>query len=72
VIFDESYFQNPKDTVETELKRFTPSIEDIMLTESVLIAELKKNKKSTNYREILSRLKDYRRQYIGYYDKHGI
>lgn len=71
VIFDDNYFKNVNDTLERKIKRFTPSIDDILLTEGILKADLKKNLNNANYKYILSHLKEYRRQYMGYYSKDG-
>jgi len=71
IIFNDNYFQNPKDTSETKIKRFTPSSEDIFLTESIL-KEHAGNKQNKGDEEcIFSNLKKYRRQYIGYFNDKG-
>ena len=71
VIFSENYFQQSSDTAETKIKRFTPTVEDIILAERILI---KKGNDTTNKGDILyifNNLKKYHRQYIGYFNNKG-
>ena len=71
VIFSENYYQQSNDTAERKIKRFTPTAEDIILAEKILI---KKKSDTSNKGDILSifnNLKKYRRQYIGYFSDKG-
>ena len=71
IIFDDNYFQNPKDTTETKIKRVTPSNEDIFLTESILKDQARNTQHKGDKKYIFSNLKKYRRQYLGYFNKNG-
>ena len=65
---NENYFQNPNDSAEVKIKRFTPSIQDILLAEKVLNTQVK-SQKQVDAEYIFNHLSQYRRQYLGYLTK---
>ena len=71
IIFHEDYYEHADDTTERNIKRFTPSNEDIILTESVLKTEGKNKQNKGDRKYIFNNLEKYRRQYIGFFDKKG-
>jgi hypothetical protein len=71
VIFHENYFQHPNDSSEIKIKRFTPSNEDILLLESVLKKQIKNKQYKGDKKYIFANLKEYKRQYIGYFNDKG-
>jgi len=77
VIFDKEY-KRLSNWVDSTLKRFTPTIEDIQLAETILNRQLKDTYKKnlnkyvrSNSAAVHFNLNQYCRQYFGYYDKHG-
>jgi len=71
IVFHDNYFQNPKDSVERKIKRFTPTTADIEATEQILHLQ-RKNKANKGDKDYIFRhLGGYRRQYIGYIDSTG-
>lgn len=71
IIFDKSYIQNPKDTAELIIKKFTPTDEDIILVEKVLTTKNNDNNNKGDIKYIFNNLRKYRRQYMGYYNGKG-
>jgi hypothetical protein len=71
ILFDENYVQNPTDSAERKIKRFTPSNDEILLTEEILRSEGKNIKNKGDRKYIFDNLKDYWRQYIGYFNDEG-
>lgn len=71
VVFGSNYLQHPQDTAEIKIKRYTPSTEDVVLAESIIIKETLNRENTGDKKDILSNLKKYRRQYIGYFDANG-
>jgi hypothetical protein len=54
-----------------KIKRFTPTNDDIISTESLLRAQVNNKKNKGDRKYIFANLKRYRRQYIGYFNKNG-
>jgi hypothetical protein len=71
VAFSENYVQNPKDTAERKIKRFTPTNADIILTERVLKEKRTDTANKGDIKYIFNNLSKYHRQYIGYYNEKG-
>lgn len=71
ILFNENYIENPTDSAERKIKRFTPTNDEIVLAEDVLRSERKNIKNAGDKKYIFSNLKDYWRQYIGYFNDKG-
>jgi hypothetical protein len=71
IVFKENYYQRPGDTTEAKIKRYTPSNEDIILTEQLLKNQTKNKTYNGDKKYIFNNLKKYHRQYIGYFDQNG-